>query len=445
MADDHQRELLERFRTDYAEFLASPYTVENAPIQKDTTQVYRNILEFRKNRLSRLGLACSFESLRRTDKTAPSVKQNRSFDGKYEITEVTEPVIAKTAYIKDGKQIYSKKDKELARYVLLNAKETGPDTIICPGCGAPASREDLLDGCDSCGTKFIIEDLGTKINDHGFRTDYDLFYEKYRHFRKMMTIIVGAVLAIISLAFSFCWCGYSYDAAIEADAGPVGAVFATLFAILFVTASFTFLGMFFFFILIFPIIQLSASATHFSKKLMKKLKDANVDDTRIQKEVRKYDPNFSVYSFYSGIQNKLASVHFAETPQQINAFTTFDLSYMLNAYQNVVDIDTDYISLRYYNVDQASGLQVAGVEAYLTLSEYINGKIKRRDEKLQLTLTKSAACTTQAVCGPSIFKCKGCASSLTLLNGRLCPTCGADINLEAHDWVIRNYGFLAQA
>ena len=108
---------LTSFREHYASFFALPVPMENAPVQSDTTQVYRNILEFRRNRLRKLGLVCEYESARK-NYGGYSISKKESFDGKYQITEVSEDIAAKTSYLKDGRKIYSKTDRQIARYVL---------------------------------------------------------------------------------------------------------------------------------------------------------------------------------------------------------------------------------------------------------------------------------------------------------------------------------------
>ncbi|MBQ7058250.1 MAG: hypothetical protein IJM83_02980 [Firmicutes bacterium] len=62
-----------------------------------------------------------------------------------------------------------------------------------------------------------------------------------------------------------------------------------------------------------------------------------------------------------------------------------------------------------------------------------------RRYKINLTLIKSAACKTQAVCGASVLKCRGCGASLSLMEGKRCAYCGRELDLKMYDWVITNY------
>ena len=65
-------------------------------------------------------------------------------------------------------------------------------------------------------------------------------------------------------------------------------------------------------------------------------------------------------------------------------------------------------------------------------------EIKEQDEKLKITMIKDAGCKTQAVCGPSVLKCKGCGAGLSIMEGKTCKYCGRDLDLK-FDWVISQY------
>ena len=153
--------------------------------------------------------------------------------------------------------------------------------------------------------------------------------------------------------------------------------------------------------------------------------------------VRKYDPLFSIQSFFGGVQNKLNAIHFADNFNQINAFSDCDLSENLEEYKDVVDIDTLRITMDNYNVKD--GMQTAMVNALLIVRELKNGKIEEKKEKIRMYLQKNEDCKTQAVCAPSVLKCKNCGSNLSLIDGKRCEYCGQELNMKEHDWVVTQY------
>ena len=154
--------------------------------------------------------------------------------------------------------------------------------------------------------------------------------------------------------------------------------------------------------------------------------------------VRKTDPLFSIQSFFGGVQNKLSAIHYAESPAEINAFSESDLSSLTGKYKDVVDVDIQDMKMESYGTDNM--FQRAAVSAELRLLELHGGKIKERNEKVKMTLIKDAGCRTQAVCGASVLKCKGCGAPLSLMEGKTCRFCGSNLDLKKYDWVIERYG-----
>jgi len=90
-----------------------------------------------------------------------------------------------------------------------------------------------------------------------------------------------------------------------------------------------------------------------------------------------------------------------------------------------------------YRIEE--GVQIATVTANLLLRKFEKNKIKDREERVELRLEKSEHCKTQAVCGPSILKCKKCGGNLSLLEGKICQFCGNELDMREHDWVITKY------
>lgn len=95
-------------------------------------------------------------------------------------------------------------------------------------------------------------------------------------------------------------------------------------------------------------------------------------EIRMAKKVRKSDPLFSIQSFLGGIQNKLYAIHFADTKNQVNAFSDCNLSHCFRKYKDIVDIDTLSLSMDSYK--KKEGIQRATVSATLVLREFKNKK-----------------------------------------------------------------------
>ena len=145
-------------------------------------------------------------------------------------------------------------------------------------------------------------------------------------------------------------------------------------------------------------------------------------------------------NFFSNIQNKLAAIHYASNNSQAHAFTLTDVSPHLDFYSNVVDMDVTEMSLLDFHCDETT--QHIHMKAIANLTHAIGNRCKDTTETVELQLIKSAACKTQAVCGPSVLKCRNCGASISLLNGGKCEYCDTELNLWEHDWVIADYNVL---
>lgn len=435
-SNDNMR-LVTKFRKSLAEFFNQRIMLENAAIQDDATQMYWNIAQFRKKRLERLNVKMDFKSERKNYGDAfDSFREVETFDGRYMLTRIKEHIAACATYVREGKQLFKRTYTQAAYYTVLSAKTQGKGTVICPNCGAESTRENLIDGCDFCGTKFTIEDLGKRVGDFALRSDYEIQLAK---FDKASRAVINSFLFALDCITFICVAPYMFLGILDEMGGIMYPLFAAVFgggmAVGFVHFVFSKLIAF----MVLNVTVVHNIVNHFVNIPVMFYKQAEAADAKEEKAIRKYDPEFSIGEFYSNVQNKLAAIHYADFSDQINAFTNFDLSDKLAAYKNIMNVDVDSIALKKYDVKD--GYQVAKVDVKLTLlMDNPNGKRAfEKGEKLQLTLVKSAVCKSQAVCGPSVMTCKGCGASISLLDGKTCPHCGREIDLAEHDWVISSY------
>ena len=207
-------------------------------------------------------------------------------------------------------------DNEVAHFTLLSADQVGGNKIICPNCGNPTTRENLLDGCDYCGTRFTVEDLKNRVDSFGLRRDFRTNASKSEAIKEVMfpwtTLIVMLPLIYFGLIGAFVYM-------------PGMNIFIRLFTGLLAAALLGLLGWSLksiFLTLISPILFLiSATSTSMNRKLIYSRKKEEEQEKKMAEQVRESDPFFSIQSFFGGIQNKLAAIHYAEFPVEINAFS----------------------------------------------------------------------------------------------------------------------------
>ncbi len=434
-------DFLRRFRKNYTAFFSDASTKENQAIQWDTTQIFRNILEFRKNRLRNLGLSCETQTRNISSEKSQNALKNKFSDSQYEIYEYEEELVVNDIYKKNGRTLHNCLHSNVAYYTVTDTKQVGDTEVICPSCGAITTREALLDGCDYCGTKFLIEDLESKISMYALRMNYQSAYDQYRYYKnKTLKIIILCLLAVVLLFFTI----YAFLQAptflADSGTGILMLIAASLFAII-ITSVCVAVALFIIYSrIVFPIVSLFGGIDVVSKQLINILQKAPQYDQNIGNYIRQYDPHFSTSTFYSGLQNKIASFIYADNSRQINTFSVQNLDRLLGKYANVVDVNPEYMGIKNYRIDNF--YQYADVEVDLKLAKYERDKFRYAKEKWYMKLVKSAQCKTQVVRGPVARKCQNCGAPLDLLSGKACEYCGSEVRLEQYDWVIQDIRFI---
>ncbi|MBO4928256.1 MAG: hypothetical protein J5379_08425 [Clostridiales bacterium] len=438
--------LIRAFRKDYGTFFSHHGITANEEIQKEATQLYWHTLFLQKNRLDSKGIVLNLESDRYQYGSVAPVREESFFDGRYAIKDVSETVSAKKTFVSDkGKKIHSQKYAQSANYRILSAanKPNTNEKIPCPNCGNAATREDLIDGCDYCGTKFTVEDLGERVSEFGFRNDYQVAYAKYTEARKTYAVRAAVIIGAIIFLY-FLIIGIIYIPQIDWGEGSPYTlrIAAVMFMIAFPVAGFTFIFWYMFMLFVFPLIQLKASAQYLGGFALKHIRNQNQRNTAIVNSIKSFDKFFSWDGFCSNIHNKLSVIHFAQGGNEAAAFVESgnaeaQMNAVIPSYQDLIDMQIREIVLDGYQAGEY--VQEIGVTVKLQLLAERNGKAKKRKETVKLWLVKDSACKTQAVCAPSFTYCKQCGAPMSLLAGRTCQYCGHARRLAEYDWAIRAY------
>lgn len=416
---------LQAFRKDMSNYYSTKGIAENDAMQSATTQYYKNILDLKKKRLDKLGVKMEFNSERRRYTKNP-VRSKKYFDGKYEINEVDEELESLTKYSKDDTSLLVRHQSGLAHYTMINACQTGEDEVVCPNCGNPSTRENLMDGCDYCDTKFTVEDLGEKVSDFSIQDDYEIAYAKYKDKRGFYLSKAAAIFFSISyiiVVLSITLLMFDEEERYAQDPDPASPLilligFVAISAIAAIVMAT--IAMLFYTVSIFPMIEIGASLKYNSEKKLDALKKS-MDKSQIQEQkVKSFDPLFSVNSFFSNIQNKLFAVIFSNKSGEYEEF------------KNVIDYDVESMEFTDYRVE--NGFQNADVAVSLKLYTLSANKINESTQKFKLQFIKSADCKTKAICSPSIMRCRGCGATLSIENNYVCSFCGNKVDLKMFDW-----------
>jgi len=446
-------QFLNSFRLALQSFYKTKGYHENAAIQDYTTQIYWNILELQHRRLEDKGIELDFTSLQEKYTDEGPIKWTSYFDGKYEISEATEEIASTRYYRHKGLEIYKKKSNQLAYYTLLNAKAQGENQIVCPNCGHVTTRENLVDGCDYCHSKFTIEDLGRRISSFALRSDWNITKTKYNNDKeelsKWLDIVVGLVGGTIGFVLSILILPFMNMSFMTKLGSGLAAIAACAFLAIGIVHGFINSFMHSANIDIgkalggpstgsINVAEELAKDLHAQQEMTDAVIEKDTLSPQIAAKIQGFDPLFSLNGFLSNVQNKLSVLIYSKTPKQINALSNCELSKFLQDYKDV--FEADVISLQLTDYQRDENLQQATTAATLHLVERnAAGHIVERRDKVELKLVKNTTCTTQAVRGPEILRCHGCGATLSLLEGKGCAYCGQELNLVDYDWTISEY------
>lgn len=456
-ADEETDQAVKQFREHLADFYEQPGNPENTPLQQSVTQFLWHRLMLQKRRLNDKGLYLQIQTERRTHKRILPLRQDHYFDGKYQITEVKETI--------EGAQLFWKRDNtkgayrhrlpNAATYRFLHAERTDGDKIICPNCGAASTRENLLDGCDHCGTKFTIEDLGTRISDYAYIPDHAAEKESFdsvlRKYQRILLFVVGIPAFLYWITSMYQGLLYrkltyvEYGFVWENLLNDAGWIIAAVLFCLFLSAVFVVPALFVFHLIIAPVFlvgRLSQHTAYPTAKSLKELGENTRNNLAVAERIRKTDPLFSLEGFLANVENQLALVHYSNRRQDAAAFaeserTETELASKLPEYADVIDMTIHEITLSDYETDEL--FQKIFLKAECRLLAYREDEFHEKTERIHLRMIKKASCRTQSICAPKFMICEGCGASISLLAGRKCQSCGREYRLSDVDWVIGHY------
>lgn len=430
------------FWESFRQFFQAKHLEENAPLQNNATQLYWNILALQKRKLEKKNIRMEFNSTRMRFGDYPDHTESTYSDGKYNITEVAETVEARKVFYKDDCKIGSDKCSRLANVVMIDPKVSKDSLISCPNCGSYSTRANLLDGCDYCGTKCTIEDLGERVSGFSFGQDYDLAYAQYQEARSRFSLWVGLIVGIpVSILSLIGAIGAMFNGAAE-DSGPIMTITAILITVAFLTFAAVYLSLVFFYFCIFPVIQLVASALHLTGKNLAALKKAKETDPEMEVRIRKDDPLFSRAGLYANLQNMLATIFMGLSDDEILAFAEGEeaeeeIIKHKDQFMDIINVSTEWMRMSSYGIEDGMSRMI--VEGHLTFTKEHNGRLKREKRHIRMQVSREAECRTQAVAGPSFYKCKGCGRSMNILSGKKCSYCGRERKLTSMDWALTQF------
>lgn len=339
-------------------------------------------------------------------------------DGSNIIGNCSRNVIAERKIYRDGKLIYRKKDKEISHMHFLKSKIT-EDKAKCPNCGHLGKIATFIDGCDYCGSKYLVKDFETKVS--GFSLEENTYKKsKSTFFKGLLTLGIATILIVVFGIASFIILAGLLQAGNNGKEA-IAALLPGLFAVTYVPALFKSL---FIFLIIFVFFGIALCLLYMR----------NIFGEEIVKAVI---PNFSAYDFYQNLEYMLRSIHMADDGRQVSSFATFDLGNLVSNYQDVVDCNMTRMS--FFNAGKNGSRYVIDAMVTLRLLRYDGKRIKNCYEKVKCRLLGTEAILKNNYFALREYKCPNCGGNINILDGAICKYCETKLDYSKIGWMISDY------
>ncbi len=387
IVENHKQEMIRWFDMGHAE--------QDNPMSC-VTQEHWYSMYLEKIRLEKRRLCTHHHTykLNRAGNPPYSIFMDDYHDGKYMVNEVRQRVMCDIRYIRDNRMIGQiLKDYGFRYYILRSRNNRG--LYICPNCGAEMPLEKLLDGCDHCKSKFDVSAYHDKV----MSVNKVLKVNDERHGESS----IGFWVAMVFLSFLL--------------SGAPFILVEILWPLLFITTW-------------IPFIVLGLAIYR-----LKVVREGVNLSKQCERELLQMNPGMSLEEFLASMDCKIKAIHFADRPEDVSAFVKCNIAPYLKANRDIISCDIGKYKIRAFNMDNQ--YQYVDVMRSVRVIRDVGNNIMEGVGTLELTLAKRR--NTKFKNDVTMYTCKHCGSTISLLEGGVCKYCGNKMDYEAYDWVIIGY------
>lgn len=415
---DNMRAKFWEFCLFYKDYLKGCRTEED--MTRMTTQAFWESMRLSKKRLDDNGLMMDIDYEER--RNAYIDISNIQTDERNTSATLKRSIVVNKTISKGSKILYKKRERQVINISELKANGEG-NMAICPNCGHLGTISSYIDGCDYCNTKFQVSDFEEKIS--SFAMEPDAAKKNNKVFLgilkyvgiALLVMIVIAGLSLIGLIVDLV--AGSMDLSIALWMGVIFSVMCLLIPLVVRILIYT------------GILFLIACALIYKKRF----KRIEINDILLDMEQK--IPGFSKEEFAANLEFKLRHIHFADNAKDINVFAHTDLSEVMMHYKNV--IDCNLVKLQFLNFEEHPYAYRILVKAKMRLTKLYEDKIKEEKEEIYITLSGLRGMHERNMGAVSMYKCEGCGSSISLMNGGICAYCGQRLPYEKYSYIIEGY------
>lgn len=371
------------------------------------SQDLRYILQLQRQKLNSLGLAMQCE-LKKTGKEKADVGSITFSDRVFENNIVSGNANMTRSIGSSRSDVYmDTQEIGLTAVIQDLKKDTQPSSdmpLSCPHCGAASTLGELEDGCEYCGTKFVMSELYPKVSNFFISRQEDSSKKSSKNKRELALFMVAC---FIPLAILMAFIGKGKIAERVLSAALAGVIIG--FAL-------------FCFKKLFETFALMGKNARGGSKTVSTLYRLN--------KIKQFDPEFSGEYFRDKAISLFRMAAYSTDPTKLTCC-------YCQCPQEAADIiEADIFNLN-VNSCEING-DVCDVETTLFLDclHYTNGKIVYKPDKFCMSLRKRLKKPTELGFSFSAVSCPSCGASFDAHNVKACPYCHTQYNHEENDWVV---------
>ncbi|MEE0873663.1 MAG: hypothetical protein UIH27_09415, partial [Ruminococcus sp.] len=299
-----------------------------------------------------------------------------------------------------------------------NSEIDADANYVCPHCGAPTVVRKLAEGCEFCGTRFLLNDLYPKITNYytvatfsyarhvlpyvilggilgpsiTYLTNMDLFAQAFQS-----ADVLGIIQCIFYLAVA---------AAVGLAGGYILLAIATV-------------G----YVLLKSLISLPLILRY--RRVRKHLPGF----------MRSFEPNFSIDHLLGKILYLTSMMVYSDNYDELSVY---DGEPMKNTFDDIIDLRYGSLfDVKKYFVE--NGLVYLDVVVHMDDIHCKGSRIFRKKDKFNLLLCKSTSAEIDYGFTIHAVSCRSCGASFDASRIRRCPHCSSPYEHYKHDWVVRRF------
>ena len=401
-------------------FISQLNTQSEKPDPDDASADLKYTRSLQRERLRKKDASITYDYSRNYDRMIKGVAWKMDVDTRYVTRIPFHNLIARVGFRVHGKLKKEIRERQTiyAYAIWLKGQQNADANYVCPHCGAPTVVSKLTEGCEFCGTRFLLNELFPKITN---------FYtvDSFSYVRHVLPfVIAGGLLAPLITFFT--------NMSMYTQAFQGGDVLGIIQCVLSlaVSAGVGAMGGY--------ILLAMAALGYVIWKALTGL-PTMIRYFKVKKNLpvfmRRFEPNFSIDHFIGKLIYLTNMMVYSENYDDL---AMYDGKPMQNTFDDIIDMRwRGLFDVKNYYVD--NGLVYLDVVVYMDDIHCRKNRVFRKKDKFHLLLCKSVNAENDYGFTIHAVSCHGCGASFDASKIKHCPHCSGEYHHYKRDWVVKKF------